>query len=150
MSVLERAQALVPLLRERAAEGEAARTMPTDVVEEVREAGLFHLAMPASLGGPPEPPETILQVMEELSAADGSAGWTTFIGNSTGFLAWLEPGVARELLATRPDPIVASVFAPGPSPGTSSSTLFVIRRARSFRWYVTAKRWASSRTRWSR
>ena len=111
-SILERAQALALLLRDRAAEGEAARTMPADVVEEVRGAGLFHLAMPASLGGPPEEPETIIGVVEELSAADGSAGWTTFIGNSTGFVAWLEPDVARELLAIRPDPVVASVFSP--------------------------------------
>jgi len=112
MSILERARALAPLLRERAMDGEAARTMPSDVVEKVREAGLFHLAMPASLGGPPEEPETIVRVIEEVSAADGSAGWTTFIGNSTGFVAWLEPDVARELLALRPRPVVASVFAP--------------------------------------
>ena len=112
MTVLERARALAPLLRDRAAEGEAARTMPADVVDTVREAGLFHLAMPASLGGPPEEPETIVRVIEEVSAADGSAGWTTFIGNSTGFVAWLEPDVARQLLAVRADPVVASVFAP--------------------------------------
>ncbi len=112
MSALDRARAIAPLLRERAAEGEAARTMPRDLVDKVRKAGLFQLAMPASLGGPPEEPETILEVMEELSAADASAGWTIFIGNSTGFMAWLDPEVARELLAIRPDPVVASVFAP--------------------------------------
>jgi alkylation response protein AidB-like acyl-CoA dehydrogenase len=112
MTILERAKGLAPLLRERAAEGEAARTMPADVVEKVREAGLFHLAMPAALGGPPEEPDTVIQVIEEVSAADGSAGWTVFIGNSTGFVAWLDPDVARQLLAVRPDPVVASVFAP--------------------------------------
>ena len=112
MTILERAQALAPVLRDRAAEGEAARTMPADVVEKVREAGLFHLAMPASLGGRPEEPETILRVIEEVSAADGSAGWTTFIGNSTGFVAWLEPDSARERLAIRQEGVVASMFVP--------------------------------------
>lgn len=134
MSIVERAQSLAPLLRERAAEGEAANTMPADVVEKVREAGLFHLAMPASLGGPPEEPETILRVIEEVSAADGSAGWTTFIGNSTGFVAWLEPDIARELLAVRPDAVVASVFAPsGRAVPAGDGTLSV-----SGRWPFTS------------
>src|SRR5271165_4774940 len=38
----------------------------------------------------------------------------------------------------------------GPSPGASSRTLVVIRLPRRSRWKVMAKRWASSRTRWSR
>src|SRR5207302_10009639 len=50
--------------------------------------------------------------IEEISRADGSAGWTTFIGNTTSFVAWLEPGVAKELVAERPDFVMSGVFAP--------------------------------------
>src|SRR5271166_615257 len=37
----------------------------------------------------------------------------------------------------------------GPMPGSSSSSEVVIARSRRVRWWVIAKRWASSRTRWS-
>lgn len=112
MSLLESAKALAPELAERANEGEAERTMPPDLVEKVRAAGLFHLAMPSGLGGPPHDPATIIGVVEEVSRADGSAGWTTMIGNTTSFLAWLEPGVAKEMLAERTDATAAGTFAP--------------------------------------
>lgn len=112
MGVLERARTLGPVLRERALEGEAARTLPSDLVEQLRAAGLFHLGMPRALGGPPCDPPTIVEVIEQLALADGSAAWTVFTGNSTAFLAWLDPAVASELWARRSDAVVASVFAP--------------------------------------
>jgi alkylation response protein AidB-like acyl-CoA dehydrogenase len=112
IGALDSARELAPLLRDRAAEGEAARTMPPDVVDKVRGAGLFHLAMPSGLGGPPCDPATIADVVEELSAADGSAGWTVMVGNSTSFVAWLERDVAAEILSVRSNALTASVFAP--------------------------------------
>ncbi|MCA1692653.1 MAG: acyl-CoA dehydrogenase family protein, partial [Actinobacteria bacterium] len=113
MTVLDAARELAPVLSERAAEGEEARTMPADLVEQVRAAGLFHMAMPEALGGPPRDPATIIEVVEELARADGSAAWTTLIGNATCFAAWLEPSVALKVLSTRPDGIAAGSFTPG-------------------------------------
>ncbi len=112
IGVLEAARAVAPVLRERAAEAERARTLPADLVDKVREAGLFHMAMPTGLGGPPCDPATIVEVVEEVSAADGSAGWTVLVGNSSCFVAWLRPEVAAEMVSLRPQPLVASVFAP--------------------------------------
>ena len=103
---------MAPVLADRAPEGEELRTMPPDLVDRLRDAGLFHLAIPTALGGQPVDPATIIQVIEELSRADGSAGWTTFIGNSSCFVAWLEPDVARDVLARPANPIMASAFAP--------------------------------------
>jgi indole-3-acetate monooxygenase len=78
------------------------RTMPSDLAARVEEAGLFALWLPRALGGLELDPLTIVDVIEELSRADGSAGWTTLIGNSSAFLAWLDPDVARELIGGRP------------------------------------------------
>ena len=78
------------------------RTMPPDLAARVEEAGLFALWLPRGLGGLELDPLTIVDVIEELSRADGSAGWTTLIGNSSAFLAWLDPDVARELIGGRP------------------------------------------------
>ena len=47
-------------------------------------------------------PATTAEIFEEISRADGSAGWTIVIGNSTAFFAWLDPAVARELIGDEP------------------------------------------------
>src|SRR3954451_12449211 len=51
---------------------------------------------------------------------------------------------------TEPCSFNRRAFRVGPSPGTSSSTERVIFLSRSCRWYVMAKRCASSRTCWSK
>jgi indole-3-acetate monooxygenase len=79
--VLARADALAPEFRARAAEGETNRTMPADLAAKVKKAGLFRLSLPASLGGWEADPITIFEVIEKLSYADGSAGWTALINN---------------------------------------------------------------------
>ena len=75
-------------------------------------AGLFRLSLPASLGGWEADPITIFEVIEKLSHADGSAGWTALIGCSPVFIAWLGPSVAAKLLDRNPDICTTGVFAP--------------------------------------
>ena len=106
------ARALAPRLSARAGETERLATMPADLVSEVRQAGLFRLATPRILGGAELPPAALVEIGEELCRADGSSGWSILIGNSTAFLAWLDPSVAVELLGERTDVISACVFAP--------------------------------------
>ena len=96
----------------RAGEGDELRTMPADLVAAAKEAGLFRLALPRSLGGLELDPATIIQIIETLSWADGSAGWTVLIGNTTAFFAWLDPAVATEMIAGRPDFASTSMFGP--------------------------------------
>jgi alkylation response protein AidB-like acyl-CoA dehydrogenase len=111
-SVLKSARELAPEFSERATEGEALKTMPADLVARVRAAGLFRLALPRSLGGLELDPLTIIEVVESISQADGSAGWTVLIGNSTTFFAWLEPAVAKEMIGDNGDFCSTSMFGP--------------------------------------
>lgn len=111
-SVIRNAFALAPLLSEQAAQAEELRTMPPHVVEACGAAGLFKLAVPRSLGGLECDPLTTIRVIEELSRADGSGGWTVMIGNTTAFTAWLEPKVAREILSSNPDAAMAGLLMP--------------------------------------
>jgi alkylation response protein AidB-like acyl-CoA dehydrogenase len=109
---LAAARALAPELSDRAQEGELLGTMPADLVEKARDARLFSLMTPGSLGGLELAPRDVIDVLEELCRADGSAGWTIIIGNATAFFTWFEPEVAAALLAgTRPT-IGAGSFAP--------------------------------------
>ncbi|MGH3978378.1 MAG: acyl-CoA dehydrogenase family protein [Pseudonocardiaceae bacterium] len=101
-NALQAARELAPEIRERALEAERLCTLPPDLAERIEHAGLFALWLPRSLGGLELDPATIVRVIEELSYADGSTGWTTLIGGSTAFFAWLDPAVARELIDGRP------------------------------------------------
>ena len=114
---------LTPEFRARAAEGDRLRAMPADLVQRVRAAGLFRLNLPMSLGGLELDPATTVRIFEEISYADGSAGWTIVIGNATAFFAWLEPAVARELIGANPDFVSTSMWAPlgRAVPGTSGT-----------------------------
>jgi len=103
---------LVPDFRARAGEAEQLRTMPADLVRRAKAAGLFRLNLPRSLGGFELDPATTAEIFEEISRADGSAGWTIVIGNSTAFFAWLDPAVARELIGDHPDFVSTSMWAP--------------------------------------
>lgn len=111
-NVLDAVKQLSPLLDERAQEAERLRTIPSDVVEALRDAGVFKLALPRSLGGLECDPPTIVSVVEELSRANGSAGWTGLIGNTTSFLAWLDAEVASRILEPNPEMAMAGLLAP--------------------------------------
>jgi indole-3-acetate monooxygenase len=111
-SLRETAWSLVDEVSERAGEIERARTLPADLVRRFRAGGLFSMALPAALGGLECEPRTIIEVVERMAWADGSAGWTLLIGQGSGFFAWLDPGVAKELLSGEPAPVVAGSMAP--------------------------------------
>ena len=99
-------------VRSTADESEVLRTMPPQLVTATRAAGLFRMAMPAALGGLELDPIKIVESIEAMSHADGSAGWTTLIGNSTAFFAWLEPTAAKDMLGGSSDVVSTSMFAP--------------------------------------
>ena len=111
-AVVRGAFAIAPLLREHAREAEQLRTMPRAVVDACAAAGLFSLALPQSLGGLECDPLTTIRVIEELSRADGSGGWTVMIGNTSAFTAWLDPEVARGILAANPRAPMAGLLMP--------------------------------------
>jgi alkylation response protein AidB-like acyl-CoA dehydrogenase len=86
---------LLPDFRARALEAERLGTMPADLVRRAQAAGLFRLNLPRSLGGLELDPASTTEIFEEISRADGSAGWTVAIGNSTAFFAWLYDTIAQ-------------------------------------------------------
>ncbi len=96
----------------RAAEIEAAGTLPEDLVARIRNARLFAMALPSALGGVQARFTTIVEVVEELSRADASTGWATLVGNTSVFLAWLDPAVAHAVTAGGDDVVVAGSMAP--------------------------------------
>ncbi|MGW3995452.1 acyl-CoA dehydrogenase family protein [Amycolatopsis sp. NPDC004772] len=110
--ILARAKALAPVLRERAAEFEQARRLPPDVVELLRDTGVFRMAFPREFGGPELTSIEQTEVIEALSYGDTSAGWCAIIGSGTGLYAsFLSDAAAREMFP-RLDLITAGMLFP--------------------------------------
>jgi alkylation response protein AidB-like acyl-CoA dehydrogenase len=98
--------------RARAAETNELRAVPADLMTRIKAAGLCQLLLPETLGGLELDPLTVVEMGERLAEADGSTAWTTMIGNSTLFFAWLDPDVARDMLAGEAAVSSTSMFAP--------------------------------------
>jgi alkylation response protein AidB-like acyl-CoA dehydrogenase len=111
-TLVDDVRALGGHIRSCAAEFERAGTVDEETVARLAELGVFRLLAPRAVGGLEADPILFLQVCEELGAADGSAGWVAMIAAATSLaLAYLEPEVARELLAD-PRFAIAGVAAP--------------------------------------
>lgn len=110
--VFETVEAIYPDLAAGARDAERSGSMQPALVERAKIGGLFRLGLARSLGGAECDPETIFSVIERLSHADGSGGWTIAAGNGTVLLAWLEPDVAREILGAGSRIAVSGVTAP--------------------------------------
>jgi alkylation response protein AidB-like acyl-CoA dehydrogenase len=100
---LEVARALAPRIRARAAEIEAGRQLPPDLVQELASARLFKAALPEAEGGLGADVPTALRVIEEVARADGSTGWCIAMAiNTFRASAQLDPAVRRELFFSDP------------------------------------------------
>jgi alkylation response protein AidB-like acyl-CoA dehydrogenase len=73
--LVERARALVPLVRERAPEAEKNRRLSADVVEAMRGAGLCRVMQPRRFGGYEYDFSTMARIIVEIGAGCGSTAW---------------------------------------------------------------------------
>ena len=107
------ARALRPQIVTARDEIENSGRLPPALVSAMDDAGLFRSYMPRSLGGHELDPISAFRVVEQVSMADGSAGWCCFIAGSLGlFTGWLQTSVARELFGTPPTLRGAGSFRP--------------------------------------
>ena len=119
-AILEAVRALEPSIRARADEIEEQRQLPSDLVEEMRAAGLFELLVP----GNSVDPVTAARVVEEASAADGSAGWCVMIAAQNNALGGFMPDAEvravwgdRRIVAGVARPIGRAVATTDPEDG---------------------------------
>lgn len=104
---------LAPEIVARAAEIEAARRIPVDLVEALRSIGVFRMFVPRSLGGLELDLPTGLEVITALSRIDGSVGWTAMIGSSGNIFAPLLPRkIFERIYEDGPDVIFAGSTQP--------------------------------------
>jgi alkylation response protein AidB-like acyl-CoA dehydrogenase len=116
--LVERAAALVPLLREQAKEVERRGRLTDAVVSAVRAARLLDLFKPRRYGGLEVSLRTATSVQAELGRGCSSTAWVVSQLNGSSIIACLFPERVREEIFARPDASVA--FSLLLSPGVSA------------------------------
>lgn len=92
----ERAEALVPVLRARAADAEALRRVPDETVRDLVESGLIRATLPARLGGTEIDYRTMMELASTIARGCGSTAWVTCNFMSCTFKLALWPREAQE------------------------------------------------------
>jgi alkylation response protein AidB-like acyl-CoA dehydrogenase len=80
MTAQELVSTVADEIRRTAAQAEAERRLPDELVSRLTEAGLFSIYTPKQFGGMDLPMPEALRVVEEVSRHDGSTGWTVALG----------------------------------------------------------------------
>ena len=110
-ALLEKARALAPVLRQRAAETNKARRIPEETIRDLWKAGLWYLLKPKKFGGPEHRPDVALSVAYELARGDGSAAWVWAVMTIHDLLVALWPEEFQKEYWAK-DTLSASSFAP--------------------------------------
>lgn len=102
--------------RGRAGEFDQLRHIPEDVIEGFKAVGVYRACVPKQFGGDECTPAEFCQLIEKISAADGSAGWVASFGMSPVYLASLPLETIRQIYANGPDVVFAGgIFPPQPA-----------------------------------
>lgn len=112
-ALLAAARKLGPLIRAHAALAEQRRRLAPEVIAGLKEAGLFRLLLPRSLGGLEVDPATSSMVVEEVAGFDSCAGWALQAGNAGAWWAARLPTEgAEEIYADEPSAAMSAAFHP--------------------------------------
>lgn len=111
--LIERARALQPALRERAANTEALRMVDPRTVEDFRNAGLFKMFQSSAWGGYESHPADIFRVQELLAQACPSSAWIMgVVGVHAWQLAHFSKQAQQEVWGEDPNVLMSSSYAP--------------------------------------
>lgn len=111
-ALLDALRPLLPEIAARAGEMEAVRRLPADLAQKLAATGVFRLVTPKRFGGLEATARELVEVTEQIAAANASAGWCAMIGATTGLnAAYMAPVFAQEIYAD-PMTITGGVFAP--------------------------------------
>jgi alkylation response protein AidB-like acyl-CoA dehydrogenase len=111
--LVDRASALVPVLKERARQTEALRQIPTESIDDLKSAGFFRIATPKRFGGNGQEFNAGFEVSMELGRGCGSTAWCYSVWASHNWMVGQWPLPAQEeYFADGPDVLCSSSFAP--------------------------------------
>lgn len=96
----------------RAQEFQKLRHIPQDVVDQFKILGVYRAFVPSRFGGDEKSPADFCRLIEDIAAADPSAGWVASFGVSAVYLSTLPPHAYAEIFGTNPDTVFAGAMFP--------------------------------------
>lgn len=99
-------------IRARAPEFQQLRHIPQDVVDQFKTLGVYRAFVPQRFGGDALSPAAFCRLIEDISAADASAGWVASFGVSATYLSTLPPETYATIFAKNPDTVFAGAMFP--------------------------------------
>ncbi|MES9851399.1 MAG: acyl-CoA dehydrogenase family protein [Candidatus Thiodiazotropha sp. L084R] len=89
---------LKPVIKTYRKKIESERQLPLELVNILKQAGMFKMTMPKEWGGSELDPISQIKVIETLSEADASVGWCVMIGGDNGyFSSFINQSTARDM-----------------------------------------------------
>ena len=132
--LLQTAESLVPVLRERAEETENLRRLPPETERDLHETGIYRILQPKSIGGYELDFVALIDVGEALGRGDASVSWNAC---NLGSHHWM--------LAMFPEAAQDAVWVPDASSLVASSFVFPAGQAtRTNGGYLISGRWPLS------
>jgi alkylation response protein AidB-like acyl-CoA dehydrogenase len=111
--ILSRAQDMVPVLKERAADAEAARRISDQTDQDFRDAGFYRIMQPAKYGGLELDFGTQTELAVTLAPGCASSAWVASVTACHGwFLGMFPPEAQNDVWDKTPEASVASSFLP--------------------------------------
>ena len=109
--LLARAEALVPVLRERAGHTEELRRLPDETIEDLHRAGLFRILQPKRVGGSELPFRSIVELVSVIGKGDGSTAWVLAnLAAHHWMLAMFPKQAQDEIWGQSPDNLIGSAL----------------------------------------
>src|SRR5919206_1736118 len=109
--LLARAEALVPVLRERAGRTEELRRLPDETIADLHRAGLFRILQPKRVGGSELPFRSIVELVSIIGRGDGSTAWVLANLAAHHWLLGMWPQQAQdEVWGESPDNLIGSAL----------------------------------------
>lgn len=111
--LIERARAMIPALRERAARTTAERRVPDETIAEMQAAGFFRILQPKRWGGYEMHPNIFFEVQKLLAEGCMSTGWVYgVVGGHPYELALFHDKAQREVWGEDDSILVSSSYQP--------------------------------------
>jgi 3-hydroxy-9,10-secoandrosta-1,3,5(10)-triene-9,17-dione monooxygenase len=114
--LLARAEALVPVLRERAPRAEELRRLPDETIADLHASGLFRVLQPQRVGGSELPFRALFELTAAIGEGCGSTAWVLAnLAAHHWLLGMWHPEAQEEIWGESPDSLISSalIFARG-------------------------------------
>ncbi len=110
--LVQAAESITELVEAHADKAEQQRRLPKRLVQGLRDAQLFRMAVPAVYGGPEADVVTMAKAIETVATADGAAGWCVMIASTTSSMSLFLPPEWAQKIYGDPKTITGGVYAP--------------------------------------